>query len=83
MRKALISIFAALMLSTSVFAGQPEEGEATGLETVTIDNKVIQVYNGVIGRWEETAGQSLNGLAHRFGTTVQEIYIQFINLLKL
>ncbi|HBS03771.1 MAG TPA: peptidase M23 [Leptospiraceae bacterium] len=74
MRKALISIFAALMLSTSVFAGQPEEGEATGLETVTIDNKVIQVYNGVIGRWEETAGQSLNGLAHRFGTTVQEIY---------
>lgn len=40
---------------------------------VTIDNKYIQTYNGMIGRWVEVAGQSLGTLARQYGTSVDEI----------
>ncbi|MCB1169191.1 MAG: peptidoglycan DD-metalloendopeptidase family protein [Leptospiraceae bacterium] len=65
------ALITALMLAAPVLATQPEAEQ--DLETVTIDNKQIQVYNGVVGRWVETAGNSLYSLASRFGTTVDDI----------
>lgn len=72
MKKGIIAIIAALMLSQPVLGVQPN-ADSQELETVAVDNKQIQVYNGVIGRWVETAGNSLHSLAAQFGTTVDEI----------
>ena len=74
MKRIALSFVAAFFCATALFANDPSESIPAGLETVTIDNHQIQVYQGQVGRWVETAGNSLSSLAYRFGTTTNEIY---------